>query len=431
MRCEIVAVGTELLLGQIVDTNSAWLAERLAALGIDCYFQTRVGDNLARIEEALRLALSRADVVIVCGGLGPTQDDITRQAIANVMGVPLQRDPVLLTRIEAIFHQRGRPFMDNNATQADVPVGAQSMAVIAGTAPGLICPVGKKQIYALPGVPWEMREMFESDVLPDLLQRRGDAATIVSHTLCCLGLGESVIAARLAPRLQALDAALGTISNPTIAFLASDFSGVRVRITVKASNAKEARKMLEEEAREVRALLGDAVFSESSNENDSDPAHHLPEAVVLRLLAEQGKTLAVAESLTGGGIGARLTSIAGASRVFRGGIVAYASDVKFEALGVPHGPVVSENAAAHMARSVRHVLRADVGLAATGVAGPDSQEGLPPGTVCVAVALGDNVTTRTLNLAGRPREQVRILTATWLFDTLRRKLLNLPINSSL
>jgi nicotinamide-nucleotide amidase len=304
------------------------------------------------------------------------------------------------------------------------------MATIAGTAPGLICPVSEKQIYALPGVPWEMQEMFESDVLLDLLQRRGDATTIVSHTLYCLGPGESAIAARLALRLQALDTALDTTSNPTIAFLASDFSGVRVRLTAKAADAKEARKMLEEEAREVRALLGDAVFSEGSNENGSDPTHHLPEAVVLRLLAERGKTLAVAESLTGGGIGARLTSVAGASRVFRGGIVAYPSDAQFESHGGPPGSVGSENAAAHMARGVCRVLRADVGLAATGVAGPDSQEDLPPGTVCIAMALGDDVTTRTLNFAGRPREQVRILTATWLFDMLRR-LLNLHANSSL
>ncbi|MCL2871441.1 MAG: competence/damage-inducible protein A [Betaproteobacteria bacterium] len=425
MRCEIVALGTELLLGQIVDTNSAWLAERLATLGVDCYFQARVGDNLTRIQEALRQALARSDVVITCGGLGPTQDDITRQAIADVMGVPLQRDPALFTRIEAIFHQRGRPFADNNALQADVPVGAQAMPTIVGTAPGLICPVGDKLIYALPGVPWEMKEMFETDVLPDLLRQRaryGDAAaTIVNHTLYCLGLGESVIAARLTPRLQALEAS----GNPTIAFLASEVAGVRVRITAKAADAEEARRMLEDEAREVRALLGDAVFSEG----DDDPAHHLPEAVVLRLLEERGQTLAVAESLTGGGIGARLTSIAGASRVFRGGIIAYASAVKFDLLDVPPGPVVSEETAAHMARNVCRVLHADVGLAATGVAGLDSQEGLSPGTVCVAVAWKGEVTTRTLNLAGRPREQIRILTATWLFDMLRRKIMNVPAAS--
>ncbi|MCL2310153.1 MAG: competence/damage-inducible protein A [Proteobacteria bacterium] len=423
MRCEIVAVGTELLLGQIVDTNSTWLAERLAVFGLDCYFQTRVGDNLVRIEETLRLALSRADAVIVCGGLGPTQDDITRQAIANVMGVPLRRDPALVARIEAIFHQRNRPFTDNNAMQADVPVGARPTATIAGTAPGLICPLGEKSIYALPGVPWEMRTLFESDVLPDLLQRRGDAATIVNHTLYCLGAGESAIAARLAPRLQALDVS----GNPTIAFLASDVYGIRVRLTAKAANAAEAQRVLEKEAREVRALLGDIVFSEGRNENDHDPAHHSPEAVVLRLLAERGKTLAVAESLTGGGIGTRLTSVAGASRVFRGGIIAYASDVKFETLDVPPGPVVSEEVATRMARNVRQILHADVGLAATGVAGPDSQEGLSPGTVCVAVVIGNDIVARTLNLAERPREQVRTLTATWLFDMLRRKILGFPV----
>src|SRR3954471_12354206 len=183
MRCEVVAVGTELLLGQIVDTNSSWIGEQLALAGIDSFFQTKVGDNLERIVGSFELALSRSDAVIVCGGLGPTQDDITRPALAKVMGVELVRDEALGDLIRHMFESRGRAMPENNLLQADVPEGASIIEQRMGTAPGLICPVGDKVLYAVPGVPYEMKEMLERAILPDLRRRAGDTATIVSRTL--------------------------------------------------------------------------------------------------------------------------------------------------------------------------------------------------------------------------------------------------------
>src|ERR1700690_1524851 len=225
VRIEIVAVGTELLLGQIADTNSAWLGEHLAANGVASHFHQAVGDNHDRITLALRTALARSDGVIMCGGLGPTQDDITREAIADVMNVPLVRDQAIVDVIAGFFVARGRTMTDNNARQADVPRGASIIPQVAGTAPGLICPVGNKVVYAVPGVPYEMSEMFERAILPDLLDRSGVKATIVSRVIRVWGMSESGLADLLAPRIEALDAIGG---NPTIAFLASGIEGIKV-----------------------------------------------------------------------------------------------------------------------------------------------------------------------------------------------------------
>ncbi|MBV8984105.1 MAG: competence/damage-inducible protein A, partial [Acidimicrobiia bacterium] len=214
VRCEVVAVGTELLLGQIVDTNSAWIGEHLALIGIDSHFQTKVGDNLARIVLAIREALARSDAVVVCGGLGPTQDDITRDAIAEVMNVPLHRDTEMIETIRGFFGSRGREMADSNMRQADIPEGATFIPQTRGTAPGLICPVGHKVVYAVPGVPHEMKEMMERAVLPDLKERSGEQAVILSRTLRTWGLAESTLAEMISARVD-------TQTNPTIAFLAS------------------------------------------------------------------------------------------------------------------------------------------------------------------------------------------------------------------
>jgi len=399
MRCEVVAVGTELLLGQIVDTNSSWIGEQLALAGIDSHFQTKVGDNHARMVSVLRLALDRSDAVIVCGGLGPTQDDITRDAIAEVMGVDLELDDEVAARIEAMFSGRGRRMPMNNLRQAEVPVGATAIAdPQPGTAPGLICPVpgtgdpdrvgSEKVIYAVPGVPREMKALIREVILPDLVQRSGVASTIVSRTLRTWGESESGLAERLAPRVEELDrrfAAAGDDGSGgggsvTIAYLASGIEGIKVRLTAKATDTATAEALLAAEEAEVRAELGDLVFGVDDE---------TIEASVLSLLRSRGLTLGVAESLTGGLMGARICDVPGASEVFRGSIVSYASDVKFSVLGVPEGPVVSAEAAKAMAEGARRVLGADLGVAVTGVAGPDSQEGLQPGTVFVGVDLGD------------------------------------------
>jgi len=232
VRCDVVAIGTELLLGQIVDTNSEWIGEQLAIAGVDSHFQVKVGDNLRRIVLALRESLARSDAVIACGGLGPTQDDITREAIAEVLNVPLRRDPALVDRVRNMFQARGRQMSDNNLRQADVPEGATIIPQVRGTAPGLICPVGHKVIYAVPGVPHEMEEMVLRAVLPDLQARSGATATIRSRTLRTWGLAESALAEVVGPRLEALERA----GNPTIAFLASGIEGIKVRITAKAGD---------------------------------------------------------------------------------------------------------------------------------------------------------------------------------------------------
>lgn len=376
MRCEVVAIGTELLLGQIVDTNSSFIGEQLALAGIDSHFQTKVGDNLDRMEAVLRTALGRSDAVIVCGGLGPTQDDITREAIARVMGVDLELDDEVAARIEAMFLAFGRRMPMNNLRQAEVPVGATAIAdPQPGTAPGLICPVGDQVIYAVPGVPREMRELVTQAILPDLTARAGERATIVSRTLRTWGESESGLAERLAPRVAELDRT-GAV---TLAYLASGIEGIKVRLTAKGATVEEAEALLDAEEAPLREELGDLVFGVDDE---------TIEFSVLALLRERGLTLGLAESLTGGLMGSRICDVAGASDVFRGSIVSYASDVKFDLLGVPEGPVVSAEAASAMAAGARRALGSDVGLSVTGVAGPDPQDGREPGTVYVGVDLG-------------------------------------------
>ncbi|HXY45354.1 MAG TPA: competence/damage-inducible protein A [Acidimicrobiales bacterium] len=412
MRCEIVAVGTELLLGQIVDTNSAYVAEQLAAAGIDCHFQTSVGDNLARIVLALRTALARGDAVIVCGGLGPTQDDITREAIAEVMNVPLRRDPEVLEAIRAIFASRRREMPANNGRQADVPEGASVIPQTMGTAPGLICPVGRKVVYAMPGVPYEMHEMLERAVLPDLRARAGETAVIASRTLRTWGMSESGLAERLASRIEELGE--GAMGVPTIAFLASGIEGLKIRLTVKAPDAASASAALDGEAAVISSLLGRTVFGV-----DGDTM----ESVVGQLLMARGWTIGLAESLTGGLVASRIVSVPGASAWFRGSIVSYSTEVKQSLLGVSEGPVVSESAAREMASAAHRVLGADVGLAVTGVAGPTPQDDQPPGTVYAGVALpGEEPEAVVLRVPG-DRDRIRQMATISVLDVVRRRLL--------
>jgi nicotinamide-nucleotide amidase len=409
MRCEVVAIGTELLLGQIVDTNSAWIGARLAEAGIDSYFQTKVGDNLGRIVGCIRQALERSDAVILCGGLGPTQDDITREAIAEVMGVPLVRSAELVERITALFASRRREMAANNLRQADVPDGASAIPEMPGTAPGLICPVGAKVIYAVPGVPHEMQAMLRGTVLPDLQRRAGVRAVIRSRVLRTWGHTESGLAELLAPRMLELD----VLGNPTLAFQASGIEGIKVRITAKAADDASAAAILASEEALLRPLLGEIVFGIDEQTMES---------VVVDLLQERGLTLALAESVSGGLAATRVSAVPGAGDVLRGALVAYASEVKFALLDVPEGPVVCATAARAMAAGVRQLLGADVGLATTGVAGPDEQDGQPVGTVFLGLALGEHVETREVRLPGDP-DRVRQYAVISVLDLLRRRLL--------
>jgi len=409
VRCEIVAVGTELLLGQIVDTNSSWMGEQLALAGVDNFFQVKVGDNHARIVGCIRQALDRADAVILCGGLGPTQDDITRECIAEVMGVSLRRDEAMAAHVRHLFERRKRHFPENNLRQADIPEGACFIEQMPGTAPGLLCPLGGKVIYAVPGVPHEMRDMVLGTVLPDLRRRMGASAIIRSRVLRSWGESESALAEMLAGRIDALDIA----GNPTIAFQASGVEGLKIRITAKADTEAAAEALIAAEEAQVRAIVGDAIFG--VNEINM-------EAAVLALLREKSYSLAVAESVTGGLVAARLTDIPGASDVLRGGIVAYASEVKFRDLGVPRGPVISEDCALAMAVGVRERFGTDVGIATTGVAGPGEQEGQPVGLVYVGIALPGHVEAQPVRLPG-DRRRIREYGVISVLNLLRLRLI--------
>jgi nicotinamide-nucleotide amidase len=410
--CEIVAVGTELLLGQIVDTNSSWIGEQLAVVGIDSFFQTKVGDNWGRIRSAIELALARADAVVVCGGLGPTQDDITRDVIADVMGVPLERDEALVALISAIFTGAGRAMPENNLRQADVPRGATPIPVMPGTAPGLVCPIGAdgaKVLYAVPGVPWEMQQMVADFVLPDMERRAGITAVIRSRTLRTWGESESGLAERLAGEIERIDRDGGA----TIAFLASGIEGLKVRLTAKAPTDAAVDGLLDDGERRVRAILGDALIFGIDDQS--------MESVVLDRCRQLGRSLGVAESLTGGLIGARLTAVPGASDVFRGSIVTYTSDLKRSLLGVADGPVVSEAAVVAMAEGAARVLGADVTVAATGVAGPASQDGEEPGTVWLATLVDGQVEPFRIRYR-YDRERVRQFSVITVLNALRLRL---------
>ena len=409
MRVEILAVGTELLLGQIANSNGRWMSESLAAIGADVLHHQVVGDNLDRIVEAMRLSAGRAEVVIVTGGLGPTQDDITRDALAVVMDAPMIRHRELEDLLREKFRSFGRREMpESNLRQADVPEGARYLTPSRGTAPGLVADLpGAARIYAVPGVPEEMVEMMETTILPELASQ--GAAVVRSQVLRCAGIGESALAERV-------DDLFSGSANPTIAFLASS-GEVKVRITAKAATAEAAKRLIEPVAEEVRRRLGDVVFT-----TDDETL----EAAVVRLLASAGATLACAESITGGGVGARITSVPGASEVFVGSGVVYRNEAKAGVLGVSRetlegpGPV-SEECAREMAAGARRVFGSDLGLALTGAAGPESHGGAPPGAIWVALD-GDGVThARGFQVPGE-RDRVRRWAEQAALDLVRRHL---------
>jgi nicotinamide-nucleotide amidase len=410
VRAEIVAVGTELLLGQITNTNARWMSEQLAAIGVDVLHQQVVGDNLERVVDSLRWATSRADVVIVCGGLGPTEDDLTRDAVAKLLDARLVRHPELEEMLREKFRGFSHDAMPaNNLRQADVPAGVRPILPVLGTAPGLAAVTSDgTPLYAVPGVPAEMVEMMEGAILPELAALTG-GTSIVSTVLRITGKGESAVAETLADLFV-------RSSNPTIAYLA-DMGEVRVRLTAKARTDDEAKALLAPLADEVRARLGDVVFSE---------ADETLERTVVRLLAAAGRTLACAESLTGGGVGARITSVPGASSVFVGSAVVYTADAKHDVLGVPRavlqgpGPV-REACALGMAAGARRLFGADVALALTGAAGPEPHGSASPGTIWIALDAGDLTHARGFRAAGE-RERVRRWAEQAGLDLVRRYL---------
>jgi competence/damage-inducible protein CinA-like protein len=410
VRAEVLAVGTELLLGDIANTNAQHIATSLARAGVDCLRHVCVGDNEERIARAIEEGLERADAVIVTGGLGPTQDDVTREAIARVTGRALITDEAVVRALETRFAQFGRTMPPSNLRQAQRPEGSVAIDAV-GTAPGLIVEHGGRVIYALPGVPWEMKDMLASTVIPDLQRRSGRGASIVSRVLRIGGMAESGVA----DALSSLWDRLGQ-GHLTMAFLAGG-GEIRVRLTAKSSTADEASSFLDEAEREVRSTLGDAVVGRDEQ---------TLEVVVGELLSERGWTLGAAESLTGGLLGARITSVPGSSEYFRGSLVAYTTDVKHNVLGVASSTLeksgaVSEAAAREMAAGTRRVLEADVGVATTGVAGP-AEHGAPVGSVFIAVDGPAGADARGLKLPG-DRSTVRELTVSAALNLVRLYLL--------
>lgn len=381
MRCEVVAIGTELLLGVIIDSNSSWIGEQLALAGIDSLFQTKVGDNFGRMESVIRQALERSDAVICCGGLGPTQDDITREVIAKVMGAPLKRDDVIADEIRRRFEVRGRTMSANNLRQADIPEGASPIPEMPGTAPGLVCPVGDKVIYAVPGVPSEMREMVAGTVLPDLRRRMGASAVIRSRTLRTWGLSESGIDEMLTERMAELD----RLGNPTIAFNASGIEGIKVRVTAKCDDEETANRILDAEEKILRAILGEAVFGIDDESM---------ELVVLNALQARGLTLAASEAITGGILSQRMTAIDMGMTTFKGAVIRPDRDP------VQPPEMSPEARSLRDATAARDAFGADIGLA---VVAADKDEGARPGTVFITAVHGGTPHTDMTVLPGDRR----------------------------
>lgn len=413
---ELLAVGTELLLGNIVNSDGQMLSRELSALGLNVYYHSVVGDNPARLKAAVELARSRADIIITTGGLGPTCDDLTKQVLAETFGKKLVFHEECAAAIRDYFARSGREMTENNLQQAWLPEGCAVLDNEWGTAPGCAFQSGDNYVVMLPGPPGECLPMFREKAAP-WLAKLGEGV-IRSRTLRIFGLGESQVETMLRDRMNEL-------TNPTLAPYAKE-GEVELRITAKAGSPEEADALIAPVEEEVRGLLGDLVYGAD-----------VPslEQVVLAGLKERGLTLGTAESCTGGLMAKRMTDLSGASAVFRGGVVSYTNEVKANVLGVPQGLLEEQGAvcadvAKSMAEGARRVLGCDLALSATGVAGPNSDErGNPVGLVFVALAAPDGCYVRKLNLAGPAgrRDRARTMAASHGFDMVRRWLAGLTI----
>lgn len=414
---EIIAVGNELLLGSVANTNAQELSQALAGLGIQVFWHTVVGDHPQRLREALDTARQRADIILTTGGLGPTYDDLTKQTICDAFGVPLVLHQEILEEIRTYFFKNVHMEMpENNIRQAELPEGCTVFDNPVGTAPGCAFEAGGTHVLMLPGPPFEMRTMLHRHVIPYL--RGLSREVILSHDIMTFGLGES-------PMEQLLRDKMSCMENPSLATYAKP-SEVRLRATARAATADDAEAMLAPVVAEVTAFLGNVVYGVDVPSLES---------VCFRLLREQQLTLATAESCTGGRVAERITALPGASAVYRGGVVSYWTSVKADVLGVPqalldaHG-AVSEPCARAMAEGARRITGADLGVSVTGAAGPDPDErGVPVGIVYIALATPEGTFCRPLDLGKRRRDRIQDLASNHALDVVRRYLSGLPVET--
>ena len=414
---EIIAVGTELLLGNIVNTNARDISQALSAVGVNVFWHTVVGDHPQRLKEARDVARKRADVIITTGGLGPTYDDLTKQPICETFGKPLVFHPDILETIRGYFARNVHMTMpENNRQQAEFPQDCVIFDNPVGTAPGCAFEADGVHVLMLPGPPFEMLTMLQRHVVPYL--RRLSNEVIVSHDIMTFGLGES-------PMEELLREKMSRMENPSLATYAKP-SEVRLRATAKAGSVQEAEAMLAPVVEEVTAFLGNVVYG-------VDAASL--EEVGFRLLKEKGWTMATAESCTGGRVAERMTALPGVSAVYRGGVVSYWTQVKADILGVPqeildqYGAVSPECARA-MAEGARRVTGAEVAVSVTGVAGPDPDErGVQVGVVYIGLAAPDGTFCRALDLGKRRRDRIQDLATNPAFDVVRRYLTGLPVET--
>ena len=415
---EIIAVGTELLLGNIVNTNARDISQALSAVGVNVFWHTVVGDNPQRLKEALDVARRRADIIITTGGLGPTYDDLTKQTICEAFGKPLVLHQDILDGLKVFFEKNVHMKMpSNNLQQAELPEGCTVFDNPVGTAPGCAFEADGVHVLMLPGPPFEMLTMLKGHVVPYL--RNLSSEVIVSHDIMTFGLGES-------PMEELMREKMSRMENPSLATYAKP-SEVRLRATAKAESAEAAEAMLAPVVKDVTDFLGDYVYGVDVSSL---------EETCFRLLKEKGLTLATAESCTGGRVAERITALPGVSAVYRGGVVSYWTSVKADVLGVPqetldaHG-AVSEETARAMAEGARRVTGADIAVSVTGVAGPESDErGVPVGIVYIGLATPDGTFCRPLDLGKRRRDRIQDLSSNHAFDVLRRYLTGLPIKLS-
>ncbi|MGG2053602.1 competence/damage-inducible protein A [Lysinibacillus pakistanensis] len=389
MNAEILAVGSELLLGQITNTNAKFISNQLSELGINVYYHTVVGDNAKRLDEAITIAESRADLIIFSGGLGPTKDDLTKETIARHLGISLEFDEVALTYIEQFFAKRGRPMTENNRKQALVLADCEVLANHHGMAPGMILTKGGRTYILLPGPPKELEPMFQFEAKPKLGALLNAGGVIVSHVMRFYGIGE----AELEVRVQAI---LDTQTNPTVAPLASD-GEVTLRVTAKAETVQEAQQLIATKVAEIQALVGEYQYGVDDDSLASK---------TVEMLLDNQLTISAAESLTAGLFQSELAEIPGVGNALTGGVVTYTEEAKISQLGIPkqlldsYGIVSSECAAA-MASAVKQKFGTNIGIGLTGAAGPTAHDHQPVGTVWIGIAIDDEEPiTYLLHLSG-------------------------------